>query len=55
LTDGHVEIARMLINHGASVDDTVVRDHEVEMMLTPQGKALRSLLLAAVAEPLSDP
>lgn len=47
MTDGHVEVARLLIEHGAVVDETVLNDHSVEMMGGARDLALHELLLAA--------
>jgi len=44
MTENHVEIARLLIEHGAVVDDSVLRDHTVEMAGNPADLALRRLL-----------
>jgi hypothetical protein len=30
MTEDHVEIARLLIEHGAVVDDSVLEDHTIE-------------------------
>jgi hypothetical protein len=47
MTDAHVAIARLLIEHGAVVDDTVVQDHELEMTGGATDLALRDLLAGA--------
>jgi hypothetical protein len=47
LTEQHLDVARLLIEYGAIVDKTVVRDHEIEMCLTPIDRAFRELLRAA--------
>ncbi len=47
LTERHLDVARLLIEYGAIVDKTVVRDHEVEMCRTPIDRAFRELLRAA--------
>lgn len=44
MTDSHVEIARLLIEHGAVVDDSVIDDHTIEMVLSPADFALQGLL-----------
>jgi hypothetical protein len=47
MTENHVEIARLLIEHGAIVDDSVLDDHTIEMVGGPIDSALRNLLEAA--------
>ena len=47
VSDAHVEIARLLIEHGAIVDDSVLDDHAVEMTLRPNDQMLHALLLSA--------
>ena len=47
MTDTHVEIAKLLIEHGAVVEDSVFRDHSIEMTGAPADSALRQLLEAA--------
>lgn len=47
VTENHVEIARLLIEHGAVVDDSVLSDHTIEMVGGPADSALRSILEAA--------
>jgi hypothetical protein len=47
MTENHVEIARLLIEHGAVVDDSVLRDHTIEMAGGPPDSALRRILEAA--------
>src|SRR3989304_5256352 len=47
MTENHVEIARLLIEHGAVVDDSVLRDHTIEMVGGPTDSALRRILEAA--------
>ena len=47
MTENHVEIARLLIEHGATVDDSVLRDHMIEMTGSTADLALRRLLDAA--------
>ena len=47
MTENHVKIARLLIEHGAVVDDSVLQDHTVEMLLSPIDFALRRVLEAA--------
>jgi hypothetical protein len=44
MSEAHVEIARLLIARGAKVDETVVRDLEVEMASNRHDAALLSLL-----------
>lgn len=46
MTENHVEIARLLIEHGAIVDDSVLDDHTIEMVGGPIDSALRKLLEA---------
>jgi hypothetical protein len=47
MTQKHVEIARLLLEHGAVVDDTVLHDHTIEMEGVTADFALRSVLEAA--------
>jgi len=47
VTENHVEIARLLIEHGAVVDDSVLRDHTIEMEGGAADLALRRLLETA--------
>jgi hypothetical protein len=47
MTEDHVAIARMLIEHGAVVDETVLRDHTLEMVGSSADSALRELLESA--------
>jgi ankyrin repeat protein len=47
MTENHVEIARLLIEHGAVVDDSVLRDHIIEMVGGTADSALRRLLESA--------
>jgi hypothetical protein len=47
MTENHVEIARLLIEHGAVVDDSVLRDHTIEMVGGTADSALRRILEAA--------
>lgn len=47
MTENHVESARLLIEHGAVVDDSVLRDHTIEMVADTADAALRRLLEAA--------
>ena len=47
MTENHVEIARLLIEHGATVDDSVLSDHTLEMTGGTADSALRQLLEAA--------
>ena len=44
MTENHVEIARLLIEHGAVVDDSVLRDHTIEMVGGTADSALRRVL-----------
>ena len=46
MTENHVEIARLLIEHGAIVDDSVLLDHTIEMVGSTADSALRRLLEA---------
>ena len=48
MTDKHVAIARLLIEHGAVVDDSVLRDHTIEMEGGTADFALRSVLDTAL-------
>jgi ankyrin repeat protein len=48
MTENHVEIARLLIKHGAVVDDSVLRDHTIEMEGGTADFALRSVLETAL-------
>ena len=47
MTENHVEIAKLLIEHGAVVDDSVLGDHEIEMVGSTTDWALRRILEAA--------
>ena len=47
MTENHVEIARLLIEHGAVVDDSVLYDHTIEMVGSTADAALRRILEAA--------
>jgi ankyrin repeat protein len=47
MTENHVRIARLLIEHGAVVDDSVLDDHTIEMVGSTADSALRRLLEAA--------
>jgi ankyrin repeat protein len=47
MTENHVEIARMLVEHGTVVDDSVLQDHTIEMVLSTADAALRRLLETA--------
>lgn len=47
MTENHVEIARLLIEHGAVVDDSVLSDHTIEMVGGHPDSALRRILYAA--------
>ena len=47
MTEKHVEIARMLIEHGAVVDDSVLSDHTIEAVGGDSDAALRRILEAA--------
>lgn len=47
MTQDHVEIARLLIEHRAVVDDTVLEDHTIEMVGGAEDAALRQVLDAA--------
>jgi hypothetical protein len=46
MTEQHVEIARLLIEHGAVVDDSVLLDHSLESAGGAADLALRGLLEA---------
>ena len=46
-TADHVEVARLLLEHGAVVDDSVLEDHAIEMVCCTADSALRRLLEAA--------
>jgi len=50
ITKAHVEIAQLLIDHGASVDETVIRDHEAEMVFSAEDMLLRQVFRAALAK-----
>jgi hypothetical protein len=47
MTENHVEIAKLLIGLGAVVDDSVLRDHTIEMEGGTADFALRNVLEAA--------
>jgi len=47
VTENHLHIARLLIEHGATVDDSVLRDHLIEMAGGPHDSPLRRILEAA--------
>jgi hypothetical protein len=47
MTANHVEIAKLLIEYGAVVDDSVLDDHAIEMVMCPSDSALRRILEAA--------
>ena len=47
MSDNHVKIAKLLIEHGAIVDDSVLRDHSLETMGSAADANLRRLLEAA--------
>src|SRR5687768_4682323 len=47
MTENHVEIARLLIEYGAVVDDSVLSDHTIEMVGSAANLALDQLLEAA--------
>jgi len=47
MTENHVAIATLLIEHGAVVDDSVLDDHTIEMVGGTIDSALRRLLEAA--------
>src|SRR4051812_3136817 len=44
MTENHVAIARLLIEHGAVVDDSVLYDHTIEMVGSTADSAFRRLL-----------
>ena len=48
LTERHVEIARLLIDKGAVVDYTVLRDHAIERVDSAVDAALQRLLEASL-------
>lgn len=45
MTDHHLSIARLLIEHGAVVDDSVLHDHDVESAGGANDTAFRQVLL----------
>ena len=47
MTEKHVAIARLLIEHGAVLDDSVLWDHTIEMEGSTADFALRSVLETA--------
>jgi ankyrin repeat protein len=47
VTENHVEIARLLIENGAVVDDSVLDDHTVERVDSATDSALRRIFEAA--------
>jgi hypothetical protein len=47
MTENHVAIARLLIQHGAIVDDSVLTDHNLEMTGSAADIALQNVLAAA--------
>lgn len=47
MTENHVGIATLLIEHGAVVDDSVIQDHTIEMVGGPTDFALQRILEAA--------
>ena len=47
MTENHVEIGKLLIEHGAVVDDSVLRDHTIEMVGGTADLALRKILETA--------
>jgi ankyrin repeat protein len=51
MTEGHVKIAKLLIEHGAVVDDSVLRDHRIEMVGGPEDQALIQVLSAPCDPP----
>lgn len=46
LTENHVKIAKLLLEHGAVLDDSVLQDHNVEMVGGLQDQALQQVLTA---------
>lgn len=46
-TEGHVEIAKLLLEHGALVDDSVLQDLAIEKVGSTADAALQALLEAA--------
>jgi hypothetical protein len=53
MTDTHLEIAKLLIERGAIVDDSVLSDHMVESEGHPVNFALEAILRAAQPPPTS--
>jgi ankyrin repeat protein len=47
VTENHLHIARLLIEHGATVDDSVLQDHRIEMADGPHDWPLYRILEAA--------
>src|SRR2546423_13522279 len=47
MTENRVAIAKLLIQHGAIVDDSVLADHNLEMVGSAADLALREILEAA--------
>lgn len=47
MTEDHVKIARLLIEHGAVVDESVLNDHTIESACVPSDCPLRAILEAA--------
>jgi hypothetical protein len=47
MTEKHVAIATLLIEHGAVVDDSVLQDHTIEMVGSTADFALQQVLRAA--------
>ena len=47
MTECHLQIARLLIQYGGIVDDSVIRDHTIEMCGGPNDGVFREILEAA--------
>lgn len=47
MTEDHVKIATLLIDHGAVVDDSVLRDHTLEMVGDDIDQELHRVLIKA--------
>src|SRR4051794_38597987 len=43
MTENHVAIAKLLIEHGAVADDSVLQDHTIEMVGSTADSALRRI------------
>lgn len=51
ITANHLEIAKLLIAHGAIVDQSVLKDHNVEMVGGQHDRALQRILNPGAAAP----